>query len=279
VGRLKASFRETDIAQQLELNQQLEDADQALLEAKISAAGAIGDALVTVAAQGSDAAKLGLAIQKAAAVAQVIVQSSAAIAAATAAAAPSPTNPPFLLPGVPNPSFVAGVGISLASIARIKLQAGVSIASILAQAIAGFDEGGEVGSGNGTIKRSWGKPIRRKNGDNVLITAREGEKILNEDQQEELERLAGRDVWHRIGLPGAKYFGKTRDSFLEAMGYAGGGTVYRGTALVNATAPTLTAIESVAEQRSFELNVVADIEEIVSVMDRRMAILETSRSR
>lgn len=276
LAALKASFRENDVAKQLELNEQLKDADQALLEAKVDAAGAIGNALVTVAQQGSAAAKIGLAIQKAAAVAQVIVQTQYAIAAATAAAASIPA---ILPPGIPNPAFPIAQAISVAQIAKLKIGAGINIATIVAQAIAGFDEGGEVGSGNGTIKRSWGKPIRRKNGDNVLITAREGEKILNEDQQEELERLAGRDVWHRIGLPGAKYFGKTRDSFLEAMGYAGGGTVYRGTALVNATAPTLTAIESVAEQRSFELNVVADIEEIVSVMDRRMAILETSRSR
>jgi len=51
----------------------------------------------------------------------------------------------------------------------------------------------------------------------------------------------------------------------------------RGTAVVNATAPQLTSIESVAEARSFELSVVADIEEIVTVMDRRMNILEMSR--
>ena len=246
-------------------------AEEAIGGARLQLAGAIGEAIASIAKQGTVGAKIGLAVSKLAGIAEIIINTNRTTVAALTGAASNP----IIATGGP----AAIAAFAAPTIALAKTQAGISIATILAQTIAGFDEGGEVGSGNGTIKRSWGKPIRRKNGDNVLITAREGEKILNEDQQEELERLAGRDVWHRIGLPGAKYFGKTRDSFLEAMGYAGGGTVYRGTALVNATAPTLTAIESVAEQRSFELNVVADIEEIVSVMDRRMAILETSRSR
>lgn len=266
LAALKASFREDDATKQLELNTQLKDAETEVMQARIDSFAALGNAIAASSKQGSDAAKIGLALQKAAAVAQVLINLQLQKSSIDA-------NPAYNL--LPDNGLI--IKNTLKTFATIT--AGLNIATIVAQGIAGFDEGGEVGSGNGTIKRSWGKPIRRNNGDNVLITAREGEKILNEDQQEELERLAGRDVWDRIGLPGSKYYGKTRQSFLEATGYAGGGVVTRGTALVNATAPVLTAIESVAEQRSFELNVVADIEEIVSVTNRRMAILETSRSR
>ena len=189
-----------------------------LQSAKLAAVGQFANALGSLAKEGSAAAKVMLAVQKAAAVADVITKTQAGIVAATTAAAPSAQNPPFLAPGVPNPSFVAQQAISAANITRLKVQAATSIATILAQAIQGFATGGEV---SGDIRPSWGPAIRRDNGDNVLITARVGEKVLNERQQQRLERLTGPDVWGAIGVPG----------------YALGGSITRGTALVNARAP------------------------------------------
>jgi hypothetical protein len=237
------------------------DAEYAINAARLDAAGSLGQALTTLAKEGGAAAKIGLALQKASALASVVIDTQREIRAYWA-------NPTWSL--FPD----GGVAIKTAATVGAITRAAASAAVISAQAIAGFAEGGEV---NGDIKRSHGKPIRRSNGDNVLITAKAGEKILNEEQQEELERQHGKDVWKRIGLPGAKYGGRTRDSFLEINGYTTGGTVTSGTALVNVSAPDLTAIESVAEARSFELSVVADIEEIVGVMDRHMRIIEMAR--
>ena len=44
-----------------------------------------------------------------------------------------------------------------------------------------------------------GKPIRRGNGDNRIITAKTGEVILNEQQQ---AALGGPSTFARIGVPG-----------------------------------------------------------------------------
>lgn len=272
LAALKASFRADDVAQQLDLNQQLADADQALIEAKIDAAGTLGEALVTIGEQGSTIAKAGLALQKLAAVAQVIVQTQLAIATVNAATnAVVPLLPPF---GIPNPAFPIAQALGAAQLARIKIGAGFSIANILAQAIAGFDKGGEVGSGNGTIKKSWGKPIRRKNGDNVLITARAGEKILNEEQQEELERQHGRDVWRRIGLPGSHSYRSAQEI---VQGFATGGTV-RDIAMVNAA--DLSGIENSIDIRNSIDNIefMVSVQEINRVQQRVAQVTELARA-
>lgn len=81
-----------------------------------------------------------MAVEKGAAIASIVVQTQAAIAAASAAAA---AIPPILPPGVPNPAFPIAQGILAAQIAKLKLGAGVSIATILAQAITGAYTGEE----------------------------------------------------------------------------------------------------------------------------------------
>lgn len=186
-----------------------------LQNAKIAAVGGFAQALGSLAKEGSAAAKVMLAVQKAAAVADVISRTQQGIVAAQVAAS---SVPPLIAPGVPNPAYAVAKAIEAATITRLKISSATSIATILAQAIQGFATGGEV---SGDIRPTWGASINRSNGDNVLITAKVGEKILNEDQQKRLERITGRDVWGAIGLPG----------------YALGGSVTRGTALVNATAP------------------------------------------
>ena len=59
--------------------------------------------------------------------------------------------------------------------------------------IEGFATGGKI---------KGGTPINRANGDNVLITAKTGEVIMNENQQRKLQSVAGRDVFSKLGIPG-----------------------------------------------------------------------------
>lgn len=106
----------------------------------------------------------------------------------------------------PPASFVAAaasIATGLASVAKItginaKLSAKVpnaqakSVPEILApviQAAPPFATGGVVRSG---------VPIRRSNGDNVLITAKRGEVVLNENQQ----RYIGEAAFRAAGVPG-----------------------------------------------------------------------------
>lgn len=61
--------------------------------------------------------------------------------------------------------------------------------------IQGFNEGGRV---------TGGRPIKRSNGDNVLITARKGEAVLTETQQ----RIIGHDQLSAAGVPGFNWGGR-----------------------------------------------------------------------
>jgi hypothetical protein len=89
---------------------------------------------------------IGLAAEKGAAIAQVIIQTQAAVVAANAALA---AIPPILPPGIPNPAYAAALALNAATTARLQIQQGVSIGVIAAQAIAGAYEGERrVGSGN-----------------------------------------------------------------------------------------------------------------------------------
>jgi TP901 family phage tail tape measure protein len=266
LATLKADFRQQDLDAQLANLA----AEQELQDAKVSAAISFGQVLQQLAADGSTAAKIGLAIEKASAAVFVILNLQKELAAINAAAAAQS----ILDPTAP----IRGAVLSTAA----KIRAGISLATIAATAIQGFDQGGEVGSGNGTIKQTWGKPIRRRNGDNVLITAKAGEKILNYKQQKRLEEEAGPDVWNRIGLPGSRKLGRTRDTFYDVMGYAGGGTAgnvqqsfIKGGG-ISLPASQLLLIEQVAEQRAFDFQVSTSIEEIDRVYTRRNTINELS---
>ena len=75
-----------------------------------------------------------------------------------------------------------------------------------ASSIQGFAEGGIVlGEGqrrSGAVRSSDGRPIRRTNGDNMLVTAKVGEIFLNDDHREAIERMLGPNVWKALGIPG-----------------------------------------------------------------------------
>jgi hypothetical protein len=89
-----------------------------------------------------------LLIEKSLAISQVITNASKSIAATKAAMAPTPLNPPFLAPGVPNPSFFATLKIGTASILATKIGAGLSIANILAQTVGKLGNAGNLGGGS-----------------------------------------------------------------------------------------------------------------------------------
>lgn len=304
LAALKASFRADEVLKQQEANQLLLDGEQALLESKAAAAGALFDITSSFIDQGirkqeqqlaadRDAGRITqeqyesrskaiaesaekakktkallVSFEKAAAVTQIIIQTSAAKQAALAQA---------IITAGP----IAGPLIAAPAITALEVQAGINIAKIIAQAIAGFDKGGTVGSGNGTIKRSWGRPIRRKNGDDVLITAKEGEKILNEDQQEELERQHGKDVWRRIGLPGEKRVQRTAKDIIQ--GFASGGSV-SSIPVKKQRNPGITATELTNIENNVNLSTAIDniefmvsVQEINKVQQRVAQVTELSR--
>lgn len=92
-----------------------------------------------------------IAIQKGLAIADVVVGAAKAIGLATASMAPTPLNPPFLAPGVPNPSYAANLLLGKKSILLTKLSAGTSIAAILAAGIgqaASITSSGDGGGGS-----------------------------------------------------------------------------------------------------------------------------------
>ena len=103
------------------------------------------------------------------------------------------------------------IGLGTAAILTALVEATFAAA---AASLQGFAEGGVV---------KGGQPIQRANGDNVLITARTGEVIMNEDQQRRLVELLGPNAFRHLGIPG----------------FAEGGriTQARGTALVNVAGP------------------------------------------
>lgn len=97
----------------------------------------------------------------------------------------------------------------------------------LGSVIEGFAKGGTVPDQRGTVSSTWGRPVRRANGDNVLVTLKSGEKVLNEEQQKRLEAIAGKSIWGEIRLPGhsmTEAMRRMRHGNLIA-GYAEGGTV------------------------------------------------------
>lgn len=150
--------------------------------------------------------------------------------------------------------------------------------------IQGLASGGTVGKPSGEVTSAWGLPINRSNGDNVLaragsgmVTLRTGEKVLNDDQQKKLERIAGRGVWGAIGLPG--YHSTAMRDFRRGMllqGYAEGGTV----GIVTPRPAPATVVQS---QLSRDLLTAQQAPQYVSVqeirdVDTRIEVIEEFRS-
>jgi len=152
IARLRKEAGEQQLSDQKEINealisqeQQLTNAQNELALAKLDAAAALASTLGGLAEEGSNTAKMFFALEKAAAIASVIVklQQELALIRASTAAQSFQAN---LLPG--GAALVPGIqATGIAQMVKAKVQAGIGIASIAAQAISGFAEGGYTGHG------------------------------------------------------------------------------------------------------------------------------------
>jgi hypothetical protein len=139
--------------------------------------------------------------------------------------------------------------------------------------IAGFAEGGTVPDQRGTVTSSWGKPIRRSNGDDVLVTLKRKEKVLNADQIARAEAIAGKGFWGRIGLPNHPTYASTTAFLTDQQaprkqriaGYAIGGTVGY---IASPTVAELSTERNVAELRAINFQPVVSVVEINKVQNR-----------
>lgn len=199
-------------ARKLELADQEKQARKQLNEDTLSAAGDLAGALSTLTEEGG-------AEQKAAATTSALINTYLGVTKALA------TLPPPV-------SFITAATTLIQGLAAVKK-------------IQGFAKGGEV---NGDIHYGHGPGIQRSNGDNVLITARTGEKILNHGQQRRIESIAGRDVWARAGLPG----------------YAMGGTVAQAVAMPRPTSDQLIQAQQVAALRNINLRPFVQVSDVRS---------------
>jgi hypothetical protein len=238
----------------LELYQVEQNAFEQLQDAKMLAMGAFANTVGQLAQEGSAAAQVFLAIEKAASVANVIIQTQRAIATAQAQAI---SIPPIIPPGIPNPAFAVAQSIAAAQIARAKVTAATSIAMIVGQSIQGFAEGG-------VVQQADGPRYTANRGDSVLISAAPGEVVLTRDQQLRLRALAGHRIFNDIGVPG----------------FAGGGLV-RGTALANMPrTPSSGAVANAELSRainSIDMSPVVRVTEIMDVM-RSVQVAQSAAS-
>ena len=126
---------------ELEIQQDLADAEANILDAKLNFASS-GVELLGKLAGDSKAMSAGLlVVEKGLAIADVIINASRAIAAAKANLAATPA----VLVGVPNPLYAVQAATTAKGILSTKLSAAASIATIAAQAIPGLAGGGGGG--------------------------------------------------------------------------------------------------------------------------------------
>ena len=150
IARLRKEAGKEKLSDQEELDKQLldqaeavADAQNALQMAQLDAAASLTSALAGLAAEGSNTSKALFLLEKAIAVATVLKGAAVALAQNTAnAASVAP-----VIGAVPNPLYPGAQAIALANAVKIKTSAAASIATIAAQAISGFAEGGYTGHG------------------------------------------------------------------------------------------------------------------------------------
>ena len=235
-------------------------------EARVAAIGGFAQALGSLAEEGSDVAKLLFGIEKAAAIADIIIKTQREIAGYYATYS--------LLPG--------GVAIASGFAAAAKTRAAIGIGTIAAQAIQGFAEGGKI-EPSGVVTSTWGTPVRRSNGDNVLVragaghvTLKTGEIVLNKRQQREAEGMYP-GIWGAIKVPGftpmPRFTLRPRETYVQ--GLANGGTI--GMITPRPSPATVVQNQVVTNLGAFaERPVITDIREVIDVNARVTQINELS---
>lgn len=151
--------------------------ERSVANTKISLALQVSNFLQAIAGKNKAIATIGILIEKAAAIAQIIANRGVANMKAIALS-PQTLGQPL----VSYNNLAAGFSIG-ATVATAAQQIGE---------IQGFAKGGIVGN----VRK--GTPIRRSNGDDVLITARKDETIVTPMQR----RIIGEDAFARAGVPG-----------------------------------------------------------------------------
>ena len=191
----ESAAAEADAIQlQIETEEAAASARESIQSSVIDAAGLLGDVLIQQADGNKEAAGVALGLQKSAAIAQIIIQTAAAEQAALAAAA--------LNPLVAAGGLAAIAAFAAPTIGALRLGAGISIATILSQVLAGFDGGGVVESTGGRVKASQGLRIPTKpGGDNLLATVKVNEVYLNERQRAKAESIHP-GIFGEAGVPG-----------------------------------------------------------------------------
>jgi len=133
---------EENAKRELEIQQDLADAEANILDAKLNFASS-GVALLGQLAGDSKAMSAGLlVVEKGLAIADVIINASRSIAAAKANLAATPA----VIGTFPNPMYAVQAATTAKGILATKLSAAASIATITAQAIPGLSGGGGGGS-------------------------------------------------------------------------------------------------------------------------------------
>lgn len=240
---------------------------EAVQDAKIAAIGGFASALGNLAKEGSGAAKVLLALEKASAIGQIVINTQREISSNNA-------NPAWsLLPD-------GGLALKTAANLAARIRAATSIGIIGAQAIAGFAEGGDI---SGNVTPSWGIPIRRANGDNVLvqagdrwITLKGNEKVLNQRQQRKAEAIAGPSIWSDIGVPGYRA-GKTGFAGGGVIGGKGGGVTYSAGTGIRAPLEDLIGDVMRLEIASIQRSIRAGLGGFVGGVDTLVSALGTPR--
>lgn len=245
---LQKEFEAGSEMSQAEYNARVAALDEELARQKRAAIASVGDALAAF----STLAKKGSAEQKALATAAALVNTYLGVSQVLA-------NPTV----IPEPF---GTINKIASIATVLATGLAAVRQI--QSVQGFAEGG-------IIQEKHGKPIRRSNGDNRVITAKVDEMILTEEQQREIKRRAGFDIFRLAGVPGAN----------GSNGFIEGGVVsstlrgsVRGTALVNlGAAPSpglLDTLQTNAISRAADPNIFVRVTDIDNVQGQRARVLD-----
>jgi hypothetical protein len=234
---------EDALEQRIDLYTAERDAYRELQDAKIDAVQAFAGALSSFAEEGSGLAKALFAIEKAAAIVDVIVKLQREVAGYYAAAS-------LLGP--------AGFAAATAQATAAKIRAGVSIATIGAQAIKGFAEGGYTGDGG---KFEPAGVVHR------------GEFVFN------------KDATRRIGVKNLEFLHELFAGIAPSVPgqFFTGGPVTRGTALVNVSNPlpdtgSVLQTRTAAAAQAAGMSVPVLVTEDLNRVERRIAVREERSS-
>lgn len=175
----------------------------------------------------------------------------------------------FSNPALPFPSnIIAGATIIAAGLLNVaKMQ--------------GFDKSGKVRGESGVLSSDDGRPIRRDNGDDLLVTAQVGEMYVNKAHQRRAQQLYGDDIWRNIGIPGFADSGiveLTSQDIRRLSGYAGSGVV--DDLFMPQPSPQVITqvIQAGVIQAQVERPIIVDVREVTNAQDRVASITEFARA-